>query len=349
MTDRATYAEYLRRLDVRAVLEHYNAENCTEMRNRDGSVEILHSCLLDRVEPHHANGDQNPSASANVEHKTYICYSYMGCSIPQLIARLERQPLSRVPLMGQFLSGATTDSKTFLAEVEQMMARATPASVPLPAYSERVLRPWAYIHPYLSSRGVSDDTASALHIGWDQESNRITIPHFWEGHLVGWQRRSIPPGDWPATVEQHPKYKSSPGFPKSTTLYHLDPNRRADHLIVVESPLSVIKAHSLGITNVVATWGAKISDEQIRLLRSFPRVTVWMDPDPAGFSAEQKLVRGLWDHVHVRVAHSPEGSDLADCQTAGDVHQKIEEAEMGALALARYERGGGGRGRTRAG
>jgi hypothetical protein len=347
ITDRALYKEYMRRINAQSVLDYYGAENCTETRNRDGTIEVVHSCLLDRVEPHHSHGDQNPSASCNLEHKTYICYSYWGGSLLHLIARLERKDTVAqvIPLLGRFLDGATADAETFAAELDKLLTRNSPASLAdLPVYSDRLLRPWSYIHPYLASRGITDDTASALQIGWDTEDNRIIFPHFWDGKLVGWQKRSLPPGpDWPATANQNPKYKNSPGFPKVETLYRYDPT--ADHLVVVESPMSVARAHSLGMTNVTATFGAKISEHQIRLLRRTPRITVWMDPDPAGQVAERKLVSGLWQHVAVTVAHSDPGMDLADYPDVGAVRDVLERAEPAVYAVARYDRQMSSRGR----
>lgn len=338
LADRALYREYLRRLNAQAVLDYYGAENCSQTRNRDGSIEVIHSCLLDRVEPHHAHGDQNPSAAMNLEHKTWICYSYVGLNLIQLIARLERKSMADVvPLLGRFLDGATADAETFAAEVERLLTRSSESLTELPTYSPRLLRPWSYIHPYLGTRGITDDTASDMQIGWDPDDNRIVFPHFWEGKLVGWQKRAIPVGpDWPASTPQHPKYRNSPGFPKVETLYRHHPG--ADHLVVVESPMSVARAHSLGMNNVTATFGAKISDTQIGILRRTPRITVWMDPDPAGELAQRRLVEGLWQHVAVTVAHSGPGMDLADYPDVAAVQEVLEKAEPAAYALARYDR-----------
>ena len=82
------YEDYKRRLDARQVLEHYGADNCMEQMGRDGSTEIIHSCLLDRVEPHHRNGDQNPSAACNLDKKLYVCYNYWGGDLFHFIAKM---------------------------------------------------------------------------------------------------------------------------------------------------------------------------------------------------------------------------------------------------------------------
>jgi hypothetical protein len=344
LNNRTLYYEYRRRLNPQTVLDYYGAENCQEQRNRhDGSIEVIHSCLIDRVEPHHAHGDASPSAAMNMEHKLYTCYAYWGGSLFALIQKLEGKKdfAGIIPILGQFLDGSTKAADTFKADLEKLFVKDPGTySIEVPAYNERILRPWAFIHPYLGSRGITDAVAEELQIGWDERTNRITIPQWWEGNLVGWQMRAIPEGpDWPATAVPDPKYKNNPGFPKSDTLYCYDraKARGDDHIIVVESPFSVLKAYSLGMANVVATFGAKVSSTQIALLRDFRRVTVWYDDDPAGWGAERKLVKGLWRHVKVDVVVPDKDKDLGDYDDIFDVERKLAGAEPAPFAMARYE------------
>ena len=322
------YADYHRRLDAQAVLDHYGAENQRTEINKDGTTEIIHSCLLDRVERHHANGDQNPSAACNLDKKLYACYVWWSGDMFHLIQKLEGQEGidGIIPIVGEFLGETLSDTDDLQAELDRAFAAIAGGaySAELPAYSERILKPWAFIHPYLAERGIDSGTASRLHIGWNEQTNRITIPHYWEGHLVGWQERAIPdrPGQWPGTPSAKPKYKSNSGFPKSDTLYHDHGDaQRGGHVIVVESPFSVIKAAALGVHGVVATFGAKVSAAQIRLLRDFDRVTVWFDDDAAGRIGERKIVTALADYkpFHVSVVAPDPGRDLGDCCTAEQV------------------------------
>ena len=123
LTNQKLYEEYKRRLDARAVLEHYGAENLSEIPGRDGSTEIVHSCLLDRVEPHHRNGDQNPSAACNVDLKLYCCYSYWSGDLFHFIAKMERKDhlADILPVIGQFLDGATSTSEDILKELDSLL------------------------------------------------------------------------------------------------------------------------------------------------------------------------------------------------------------------------------------
>jgi Toprim domain len=340
-------ATYWSRLDAQAVLDHYGAQNCRREQNRDGTTEVIHSCLLDRVEPHHAHGDTSPSASCNLEKKLYVCYSYWGGDLLHLIQKMERTDTVEdiAPVLGQFLDDPIRGDD-LVVKIRELLATAEVIGRQRSVYSPRILAPWGFIHPYLAERGIDNDTASKLQIGWDESVNRITIPHFWKGALVGWQTRAIPdrPGQWPGTVPDTPKYKSNAGFPKSDTLYGRDLVTTRDEVIVVESPFSVIKAHALGIPNVVATFGAKVSGAQIDLLKDFRRgVCVWMDNDsksPAGRLAERRLVTALHRHTRVSVVIPEVDKDLADCCTAQEVHRKLAVAEPAVFALMRYEQEG---------
>ncbi|QZE10503.1 DNA primase [Mycobacterium phage ScoobyDoobyDoo] len=340
------FADIHRRIDPQAVLDHYGAENDREEINLDGTREVIHSCLIDRVDPHHQNGDQNPSAACNLDKKTYVCYSYVdpetgksGYDMLRLIMKLEGAKDARdvMGLVQSFMDGASPASvDDRIAKLRRLRApEPTGAPETIRAYSERMLAGWAYAHPYLEERGVDLDTASRLQIGYDAEVNRITIPHFWGGRLVGWQKRAVPdrPGEWPGTVPAIPKYKSSPGFPKSETLYRMAEAATADlsatggFAVVVESPFSVIKAEALGLRGVVATFGAKITDTQVDLLAGFDRLIVWMDDDDAGYRAERRLNDALPRGSTLRFVTPDKGRDLADCATLDEALAKIDQAD----------------------
>lgn len=338
------FREYLSRLDGRAVLEHYGAEACTESHEMDGTTGITHRCLLDRVEPHHSNGDAVPSAYCNIDKKLYTCYSSgWGGSLLHLIAKMERQDsvTDTLPVVGQFLRGAVASEEDLTAKIRAMFAEQGEMAFDPPSYGEQVLRPWSFVHPYLyEERGITVEAAQKLQLGFDESENRIVFPHFWDdGKLVGWQKRAIParPG-WPGTVPEYPKYRNSIGFPKAETLYRY-PYVPSRAVVVVESPMSVAKAVSLGLDSVVATFGAKVTPHQIELLRSFDAVWVWFDADPAGYAGERKLVEGLHRHVEVNVVVPEAGRDLGDYTSLDEVMGTLSRSVPAVLRRAQY--GGG--------
>ncbi|QIG58360.1 DNA primase [Gordonia phage Skog] len=355
---RMDYKEVLARIDVEALLAHYGAENASEIPHKDGeSTEILHSCLLDRVHRHHANGDAHPSASANIDNKTYVCWSYWGGDIIHFIMKMERfDEVDQALLFAEgFLSGRLIEDTAFRDDLNRRIKEMTGTSTHgyglyaggnrPSVYSSTVLKPWAFVHPYIVERGIDIETCRDWQIGWDERENRITIPHFWNGDLVGWQKRAIParPGEWPGTAEAYPKYRSTSGFPKSYTLFGYDRATSSDSVIVVESPMSVLKAAALGLTTpVVATFGAKIGAAQIDLLRRFETVTIWMDGDDAGAMAEKKLRRELTGRTLLVVDPEP-GRDLGDYTDLDDVERTLSGAVHTILIDAvRRQRGSHG-------
>lgn len=348
---RFLYQEYKKRIDPYEVLSYYGVDNSHERTANDGTTEVVHSCLLDRVEPHHAHGDSNPSASLNVDHKLFICYSYWGGDIFQLLMKMEQKETlpELVPFLQQFLSESRDDSKDrFKEEIEKIFAKEEIQLFDPPSYSEMILKPWLVSHPYLrENRGVSLEASSKLKIGYDPDANRLVFPHFWEGKLVGFQKRSIPQGPyWPATLPDKfgnlPKYKNSIAFPKTQTIYNYDSVRQAKYssVIVVESPMSVARAYSLGIENIVATFGAKISQTQIDLLKEFDELYIWMDNDEdrAGQKAEELLVRSLYRQTRVWRVPADWKKDLGDAESREEVDAKLASADPAVLVLGEYDR-----------
>ena len=330
MVQKEMYAEYLRRLDARALLDHYQAENMSEVPNRDGTTEIVHSCLIDRVEPHHSHGDENPSACFNVDKKVYVCYAggWSGDAF-HLIAKLEGVEafVDVLPLVGQFLEGAVTEGPTLQAQLAELFAQPAAYTLNLPAYDPSVLAAWDRPHVYWDYRGISHEAQRLLRLGYDDNERRIVFPHFVNNTLVGWQKRVIP-GE---THPDFPKYRNSPGFPKAETLYGWDLLDEKVAL-VVESPMSVAKAYSLGVKNTVATFGASVTEGQLELLRSLDKVMVWFDADAAGQAGELHLLEELDRHAEVWRIKPTEGKDLGDIETIEEFITYTATHQMRAFA-----------------
>jgi len=150
---------------------------------------------------------------------------------------------------------------------------------------------------------------------FDRFRRRITFPIANEsGKIVAFGCRAL--GD------DQPKYLNSPESPiysKSNVLYHLDRAkegiRRQDFVILVEGYMDAIAVARAGISNVVASCGTSLAEQQIKLLGRFTkRVIVNYDPDAAGQSAtERSLSLLLEQDFEVRVlALPPVGDKKAD-------------------------------------
>lgn len=357
-------AEYLRRIDAEAVLMHYNPDNVV----RKGD-EIIHSCLLDRVDPHHSHGDSNPSAALNVEEKVYNCYSYGGGDIFWLMTKMEgkQEFWEIVPLLSPFLTGIAKGTADFLEELDKFFHSQESSKAPPPRYHERVLEQWDYYHPYLKSRGISFEAAERLRLGYNQRRRRITIPHWVDGVLVGWQARAITDPRWPMTEVEYnakgepldggkiPKIKGSAGLPKDTTVYNLDRvlERGYKDIIVVESPLSVAMAetHWSGSTDdplggVVATFGSAVGKEQLDRLSRFRTVTEWYDDDRSGQHGAYTIVKGLYRRSNVFHIRPEPGKDLGDYRDEAALRKMLTARVPAVLVLPELEKRYGRRGKA---
>ncbi len=170
---------------------------------------------------------------------------------------------------------------------------------------------------------------------FDRFRRRITFPISNEsGKIVAFGCRAL--GD------DQPKYLNSPETPiysKSNVLYHLDRAkegiRRQDFAILVEGYMDAIAVARAGISNVVASCGTSLAEQQIKLLARFTRrVVVNYDPDAAGQSAtERSLSLLLEQDFEVRVlALPPVDNKKADPdlfireKSADEYHKLLKDA-----------------------
>jgi DNA primase len=283
-------------------------------RVQTSGAELVHSCCL----PDH--DDSSPSASLNFEKLAFNCFSCGGSGgIIWLIAtcRGEDAHEARQWLQREAGLDGVQDLAAMLRFIDALYED-HPESIPIPRMHESVLAPWMFIHPYLTEiRKVPESTIEEFKVGWDPETNRIVIPHFWQGDLVGWQTRRI-------VNDKTPKYKNSPDFPKRSTIYHYG---LAGLPVVVESPMSVLSKHHVTRDyRLEATFGMEIPDTQVRLLAKHPRLVLWFDNDDAGFRATHRVAEALTDYTKVWVVENPWDADPADiCDTE---YRRLVEAAV---------------------
>src|SRR6266436_2163426 len=171
-----------------------------------------------------------------------------------------------------------------------------------------------YNEKLLAESGLVSRDQSAGRL-FDRFRRRITFPIANEsGKIVAFGARAL--GD------DMPKYLNSPETPiysKSNVLYHMDRAkdalRRQDFAILVEGYMDAIGVARAGISNVVASCGTSLAEQQIKLLGRFTRrVIVNYDPDTAGQAATERSLSLLLEHdFEVRVlALPPIGNKKAD-------------------------------------
>jgi hypothetical protein len=318
-------------------------------RINDKNGEMVHGCL---ISPQlHRDQDRNPTASLNYRKLAYNC---LGCGasggLLWFIATCRGETSSDARRWLEEtagLGGQVMELEALLRFLDHVYER--PAAVPVPTYSDRVLAPWSFIHPYFTEgRGIPQETVLKYRLGWDEATDRVVLPHFWRDQLVGWQTRKLPP-EWRAVpwdpkpprpdgepvFDLHsgapgsPKYHSSPDFPKDSTIFNYSPSSST---VVMEAMLSALKhEHAF---HSEAVFGAKVPETQLKRLVKHDEVVLWMDNDTAGWRAvlglpQEKptkerpegrertpgMAELLAQYVPVRVVDSPFQQDPAELPT----------------------------------
>lgn len=177
-------------------------------------------------------------------------------------------------------------------------------------YYEGQIKEWAKNkHPYWAKRGFNIETVEMWQLGYNPKEDKVVVPHKFGRQYVGFQKRPIV---WKR--EYGPKWQCSDGFPRKDSIFNYDQAVKYDSVVVVEAPISAIYLWQCGIPNVVSTFGSMVTDEQIRLLRRFSDVIIWLDPDKAGWKGTQTLLEGLRGHADTWVVNNNQGdpNEVAD-------------------------------------
>ena len=142
----------------------------------------------------------------------------------------------------------------------------------------------AFVEPpedALRSRGLAASAAKQYGLLWDRHNKNWIIPirEAETGKLLGWQEKGY----------DRRYFKNYPtGIQKSKSLFGYGQYTRGD-MIVVESPLDVVRLASLGIKGGVANYGALVSTHQFNLIRGAERIVFAMDNDEAGHKSSMSL------------------------------------------------------------
>lgn len=284
--------------------------------------ELIHSCPMPG---RHRNGDRSPSASLNYRKLKFHCFGCgSGGNILWFVASVRHIETSeaRQWLEGQTgLGGTVMDVESLMEFIDALYAK--PEARVMPRYAARTLDPWlswTTPHPYLTDpieaggRAIPADTCWHFSVGYAPEyelylgsrtptvQERVVIPLWWRDELVGWQARAIDDAD-------EPKYHNTPDFPRDVAVFNYAPRVRT--AMVVESPMSVLR-HWHHQPDLISTYGASVSDEQMRLLRRYDQVVVWFDNDKSGWEGAERIIEELPAFTDLRVVASDLDADPAD-------------------------------------
>jgi hypothetical protein len=247
----------------------------------------------------HEGEDMSPSFGINTESLGYNCFVCGGGSLDELVAGvLDITDDEAIDWLEEHATDVyIAEEEDFQKQIQRNLARVESETYPskekLPEYPPDLLFQYDKIHPYVWERGLSREVVIEKQIGFSMEHMGISIPHWFQQKLVGIQYRHLAkddngflcPNEYcnPPHKKKTPKYYNTPHFPRGQTLYNYDTASKFNSVIVVESPFTALYLMSNGHWNVVATFGAGLSDKQSWLLSSFYEgVSFWPDNDPAG-------------------------------------------------------------------
>ena len=222
--------------------------------------------------------DANPSWFINAHSGKHICFScHFKGGLNTLIKYSAGEDYEDV---GEWLNlGERNLGKRFAR------LSAPPIEDVKPAFevTESMLR--AFTTPPVSalrSRGLTAEACAQYGVYWN-ESNESWVLAFRDAltnELMGWQEK---------LTTQKRFYNHPTGVSKSHIIFGYDQYKSGD-MVVMESPLDVVRLASLGISGGVAVCGASISYTQVNLLRGADRLIMAMDNDEAGHKASEAML-----------------------------------------------------------
>ena len=248
-------------------------------------------------------------------------------------------------------------------------------------YHERLLSApdAAAARGYLRSRGLTGDDVRAYKVGWapsgwDELARALKLPTdvFVEAGLGFINSRGRPTDAFRGRVlfpildvsgdpvgfggrimpgNEGAKYKNSVDsiiYNKSRLLYGLNWAKaeivRADEAIVCEGYTDVIGFAQAGVPRAVATCGTALTEDHVKLLRSFARrMVLAFDADAAGQNAAERVY--AWERQYdldVAVAALPGGVDPADLARSDPEALAVAVAEAKPFLKFRLDRVLGG-------
>ena len=148
---------------------------------------------------------------------------------------------------------------------------------------------------------------------YDRFRGRVCFPiHNLGGRVLGFSARTL------RTDKVKAKYVNSPEsliYSKGKVLFglHLAKNEivKQDECFLVEGNMDVVMMSQNAVTNVVATSGTALTEDQIRLIKRYTKnVTLLYDGDKAGIKATFKAVNLLLEQgLHVKTLLFPDNED----------------------------------------
>jgi DNA primase len=167
----------------------------------------------------------------------------------------------------------------------------------------------AEILPYLTSRGITEQTARTFRLGYVKEpeighepyQGKLAIPYITPAGVIDIRFRSL-------NQDNGPKYMSRPGA--STHIFNISAlSQDSDCLAICEGELDTVVATQAGFNAVGLPGANNWKSFYTRVLADWAKVIILCDGDNAGREMAKQLSREL-DNVFP--VFMPEGQDVND-------------------------------------
>jgi 5S rRNA maturation endonuclease (ribonuclease M5) len=133
----------------------------------------------------------------------------------------------------------------------------------------------------LKKRFLTRDAVNSCGVLWDAKNEAWILPirDSETFALIGWQEKGA----------RGRFFKNQPaGVKKSKTVFNVQRISEGQPLIVVESPLDAVRLVGLGF-NAIATYGAIINEDQVKIMRRTNKVIAAFDNDQAGKKGSEQM------------------------------------------------------------
>lgn len=272
--------------------------------------------------------DRHPSWSVNTETGVHNCFScgfrgpfttiveeVLGCSHPKAVEWIKvRGSIDRTERLlregrgGRYINELMAEPEVTEADLALY--------VPVPTWAAR-------------ARHLDPESCDYYGVLWDEDKDRWIVPirDPEDGSLLGWQEKG----------ERNRFFRNQPAeVKKSTTLFGLQ-QFAGDTAILVESPLDVVRLHSVGVNGALASFGVHISEAQLTLLvEHADRVIVALDNDRDGITECDELKRRFRRRAHVNLQYldysRTDAKDPGD-MTDAEIHHAIHHAYSSVMWL----------------
>ncbi len=275
--------------------------------------------------------DRNPSFAVNLENGTWIDSGATGeyhkghfLSLLSFLREESVEDTSEYLLrMYSPLLKEESDLHLDMTDFGQSSKQET-----LKIFSDDELKQFAFRHPYLSRRGISEEVQQQFRVGYDQSKKAVAM--CWcntDGDVVNIKFRSV--------NTKHFWYANGQRIKNHLYGYHIFKAEPSKILTVTESEIDCMRLWTVGIP-AIALGTAHISQKQAEMLHKLDinELVIATDNDAAGRECAKRLEETFISSVRVSYFNfdGTSAKDISDLSTL-EIHSRYAERKLLTLYL----------------